>query len=232
MIDTYKMILWARPTEESIDKQAEQLFSILMALNQIEYLKPKYQTVRRKKDAIEFDLTLENVKRLITNKRDKQFPDLGSSISFFTSLKDNESACISISIGVSNLKFINNIVIDLNWDYKKMELKKFEELEGLFKTLIIQFKPFYGCIASKSCRDNYDEYYDDINCKPKAFFDMNFWGHEIMKNLKMDNEVLSKVYEYDEVSDGYYIRILKEPFNTLDSKHMELQQEVSRLIGI
>ena len=135
MIDTYKMILWARPKEESIDNQAEQLISILMALNQIEYLKPKYQTVRRKKDAIEFDLTLENVKRLITNKRDKQFPDLGSSISFFTSLNDNESAGISISIGVSNLKFINSIVIDLNWDYKKIELKKFEELEGLFKTL-------------------------------------------------------------------------------------------------
>lgn len=49
MIDTYKMILWARPKEESIDNQAEQLISILMALNQIEYLKPKYQTVRRKK---------------------------------------------------------------------------------------------------------------------------------------------------------------------------------------
>lgn len=38
MIDTYKMILWARPKEESIDNQAEQLISILMALNQIEYL--------------------------------------------------------------------------------------------------------------------------------------------------------------------------------------------------
>lgn len=226
------MILWARPKEESIDNQAEQVFNILMALNQIEYLKPKYQTVRRKKDAVEFDLTLENVKELITNKRDKQFPDLGSIIGFFTSLNDNESAGISITIGVSNHKFINSIVIDLNWDYKKMEFKKFDELEGLFKTLIIQFKPFYGCVVSKSCKDNYDKYYDYINKKLKAIFDMNFWGHEILKELKMDDEVLSKVYKYDEISDGYYIRLLKEPFNTLNTKHMELQQEVSKLIGI
>lgn len=232
MIDTYKMILWTRAKEDSIDSQVDQLFNILMALNKVNYLMPKYQTVRRKKDAVEFVLTKENVRNLIITKKDKKFSDLGSLISFFTSLNDKNSAGISISIGVSNPKFINNITIDLNWDYKHLELEKYDELELLFKDLIAQFNPFYGCVVSRSSREKYDEYYDDISNKPCSIFDMNFWGNEIVENLKIDEEIASKVYEYKQINDGYFIRLSKEPLDMLDTNHMELQQGINKLIGL
>ena len=232
MIDVYTMILWARPKECSIEYQAALVFNILMTLKKIDYLNPKYETVYRKKDAVEFDLTLENVKALIERNTDKQFPDLGSLIGFFTSLNDDESAGISISIGVSNLKFVNSIVISLNWDYKKMCAEKYDELEWLFKELIIQFKPFYGFIASKSNKNKYDEYYDDINNKPVAIFDMNFWSNEIIKGLKINDKILLNFYEHDEIGDGIFTRLLKEPFNILDPKHIELQNKVSKMMKL
>ena len=232
MIDTYTMILWARSKECLIENQAEQVFNILMTLKKIDYLNPKYETVYRKKDAVEFDLTLENVKALIIRKKDKQFPDLGSRIGFFTSLNEDEAAGILISIGVSDSMFINSIVIDMNWDYKKIGLEKYNELESLFKALIIQFKPFYGCISSKSTLDKYDHYYDRSNDRPIAIFDMNYWSNEIIKGLKINDKILSKFYEHDEIGDGIFTRLLKEPFNILDPKHIELQNKVSKMMKL
>lgn len=232
MIDTYTMILWARPKESSIENQAEQVFNILMTLNEFDYLKPKYETVYRKKDAVEFDLTLENVKALIEKNKDKQFPNLGSRISFFTSLNGDEAAGILISIGISSPLFINSIVINMKWDYKKIGLKKYNELELLFKALIVQFKPFYGCIYSKSTVDKYEHYYDRSNDRPIAIFDMNFWSNEIIKNLKINNRILSKFYDYNEIDGGIFTRLLKEPFNISDPKHIELQKKVSKKIGL
>lgn len=232
MIDTYKMILWARPKENPIENQAELVFNILTILNKINYLKPKYLTVPKKKDAVEFDLTLENVEALIIRKKDKQFPDLGSLITFFTSLNDNEAAGIDISIGVSNPMFINYIIIDMNWDYKKVGLERYNELEWLFKDLIIQFKPFYGCISSASAANKYDRYYDKKNDRPIAIFDMNFWSNEIIKGLKINNRILSKFYGNNEIDGGIFTRLLKEPFNISDPKHIELQKKVSKKIGL
>lgn len=232
MTDTYKLILWGKPRKCSIDCQAEQVFNIFMRLNKIVYLKPKYQTVRRKREAVEFDLTLENVENLIIDKRDNQFPDLGSLISFFTSLNDKDSAGISISIGVSDNKFVNSIVIDLNRDYKKMELNKYNELESLFKDLIVLFAPFYGCITSMRNSSMFEKYYDDINHKPSSVFDMNFWGQEVLKNLKIDNEVLSKVYTYQKINNGLFIRLQKEPLDISNISLMEWQKDLNNLVGL
>lgn len=232
MIDTYTMVLWAKSNKFSVDTQSKQVFDILTLLEQIDYLKPRYQTVSRKKEAIEFDLTIENVRTLIISKLDKQFPDLGSRISFFTSLNENESAGISISVGVSNTKFVNSIVIDLNWDYKKMTLNKFDELEVLFKDLINIFKPFYGCVTSSSNSEEYDEYFDNINSKPHSIFDMNFFGKDIIKKINGYDKILKKVYEYQETDGGYFIRLLKEPLDISNVDHIKLQKKINKLIRV
>lgn len=232
MVDTYTMVLWAKSNKFSVDTQSKQVFDILTLLGQIDYLKPRYQTVFRKKDAIEFELTIENVKTLILNKRDKQFPELGSQISFFTSLNEDESAGISISIGSSNSRFVNSVVIDLNWDYKKMNLSKFDELEFIFKGLINIFKPFYGCVASNSDSEKYNEYFDDRIDKPNSIFDMNFFGKDIIEKINRYDKILKKVYEYQEIDGGYFIRLLKEPLDISNVKHVEFQKQINKLIGV
>lgn len=232
MIDTYKMLLWARPNENPLDIQAEKLFEILTTFGKFDCLRPRYQTVRRKKDAVEFDLNLESVKKLIVDKRDKQFPDLGSMISFFTSLNDADSARISISIGVSNSRFVNSLVVDLNWDYKKIELRKYDELQLLFEALIVLFEPFFGCITSRSNSERYDDYFDEADNKPSSVFDMNYFGQELLNNLRISDETLSKIYACKEIGDGCFIRLLKEPLDVSNVDHMELQEDINHLLGI
>ena len=205
MIDTYTMILWAKANNNKIDTQTKQVFDILSTLSQVSYLRPKYLTANRKKNTTEFELTLDNVEKLITKKRDKQFEEFGSKISFFTSLNDDESVGISISIGVSKAKFQNTIVLDLNFDYKEQSVEKFDELSEVFKKLVSVFAPFYGCITSRSNSSMCDTYYDKINNSPTSIFDINYWGEDIVIDLPI-SEIRKKVFECKEINSGYYIR--------------------------
>lgn len=231
MLDTYTMILWAKANENKIDVQTKQVFDILSVLRKVPYLNPKYLTAGKKKDITEFELTLDNIEKLILKKRDRQFEELGSRISFFTSLDDSEAAGISINIGVSKAKFQNTIVIDLNSDYKNQAIENFDELSEIFKELVVVFNPFYGCITSRSNRNMFDTYYNKTNNSPTSIFDINFWGEQIVNNLPI-SKIQEKVYECVKMSRGYYIRLQKEPIDVWDKKHVKLQKDINYLLGI
>lgn len=231
MVDTYTMILWAKANNDKLDIQAKQVFKILNILNQISYLKPRYLSAYKKKDIIDFKLTLDNVERLIIQKKDKHFTELGSKFSFFTSLNDENSAGISISIGVSKPGFQNNIVIELNTDYKEKKVEEFDELADVFKKLVVISEPFYGCIASQSNCSMFGAYYNKKANLPTSVFDINYWGEEIINSLPI-YKIDDKVYECEKIGKGYYLRLQKEAINTLNIKHMELQKNINDLLGI
>ena len=232
MIDVYTMILWSRANKSSIESQTKQVFDVLQILSKIDYLTPKYLTANRKKDAKEFELSFENVKDVILKKQDKQFIELGSIISFFTSKNDNEAVGISITVGISNPKFLNTVVIKIDEDIKEYSGICLDELAYVFKKIVQVYKPFYGCITCKSNRNMYGNYYNDDKDIPNSVFDVNYWGRDIISHLEIREEVLSKVYEYEEINGGYYIRLLKEPIDVTKREHIELQKEINYLLGI
>lgn len=88
-------------------------------------------------------------------------------ISFFTSLDANSSAGISICIGVSEKRFQNTIVVDMNVVHK-------------------------GCIASKSVSDMFGTYYNKISDLPTLIFDINYLGGDVSvtKLLQVTREQL------------------------------------------
>lgn len=231
MVDTYTMILWAKANNDKLDIQVKRVFEILNILNQISYLKPKYLTSYKKNDIIEFELTLGNIEKLIIQKKDKYFTELGSKFSFFTSLNDDESIGISISIGVSKPGFQNNIVIELNADYKEKKVEEFDEIAEVFKKLVVVSEPFYGCISSQSNCNMFGTYYDKKANLPTSVFDINYFGEGITNRLPI-HKIVDKVYECEKIEKGYYLRLQKEVINTLDINHMNLQGNINDLLGI
>ena len=219
MRDSYEMILWAKANENKLGIQTRQVFDILTILNEVPYLKPKYLTAYKKGDIEEFKLTVENVEKLIIKEKDRKYPELGSRISFFTSLEDEEAVSISIQIGVSENKFNNTIVIDLNYDYKNEKIEMFDELSNIFKKLVGIFNPYYGCITSESVIDVFDLYYDDLRNSPTSIFDINYWGEDLISKLAI-NRIKNKVFECVKLNKGYYIRLQKEPLDILNTEHV------------
>lgn len=228
MMDVYTMILWAKANEQKLDVQARQVFDVLTHLSKVDYLKPRYLTAKKKKDAEEFELSIENLKRLIIKKRDKQFGQLGSRISFFTSLDDNSSAGISMCIGVSEKRFQNTFAVDVNLDYKKGNIDKFDGLSEVFKEMIDIFDPFYGCITSKSVSDMFDTYYNKISGLPTSIFDINYFGEDICDELEID-KIEKEVFECTKLNHGYYIRLQREPIDILNTEHIKLQKKINSI---
>lgn len=230
-MDTYTMILWSKAKKSSIEFQANQMFGVLSILNKTNYLRPKYLTAYRKKDAKEFELSLDNVRNIILKNRDKQFMELGSRVSFFTSLNDNESAGISMSVGISNPRFVNTVVINLA-DIKTEKMVSYHKMADIFKKMIEVYNPFYGCIACDKNKKMFNGYYDKEKDIPTSVFDVNYWGRDTVSHLLISEELLSKVYEYEKIDGGYYIRLLKEPIDITKREHIELQKEINSLLGI
>ena len=231
MIDVYTMILWAKAKEQKLDVQAQQAFDVLTHLSKVDYLKPRYLTAKKKKDVEEFGLSIENLKRLIIKKRDKQFEQLGSRFSFFTSLDESSSVGISICIGVSEKRFQNTIVVDMNLDYKKESIDKFDGVSEVFKEVIDIFDPFYGCITSKSVRDMFDAYYNKTSDLPTSIFDINYWGEAICDKLEID-KIEKEVFECTRINHGYYIRLQRAPIDVLNTEHIKLQKKINSLLRI
>lgn len=228
MIDVYTMILWAKANEQSLDAQAQQVFDVLTCLSKVDHLKPRYLTAKKKNDAKEFELSIENLKGSIIKKRDKRFEQLGSRISFFTSLDANSSAGISICIGVSEKRFQNTIVVDMDLDHKKESIDKFDGSSEVFKEMIDIFDPFYGCITSKSVSNMFDTYYDKISDLPTSIFDINYFGEDICDKLEID-KIKKEVFECTKLNHGYYIRLQKEPIDVLNAEHIKLQKKINSI---
>ena len=49
---------------------------------------------------------------------------------------------------------------------------------------------------------------DELNDSPIAVFDINYWGRDILEKLNI-NTIKDKVFECEEVNNGYYIRMQK-----------------------
>ena len=232
MIDVFKIILWARSNNDDLDLQVQKVFDVLTVLSKVNYLNPKYLQVWRKKDAVEYNLTLENIKKLVIKNSDKQFPDLGSSVGFFTSLNDDEAVGIMVSVGNSNPRFFNSIVINIRSENDRIELSKYEEIVGVFKQLVNIFNPYFGCIMSSFNRKMYEGIFSNANNFPYTIYGVNYFNLDTIEKLKINKVVIDKLYEYEKIKDGYFIRLQKESIDTFNEEHIKFQQEVNKLLGI
>lgn len=229
-MERYKMVFWSKETSEKLDLQAIQIYRILNIFNQIEYLKPKYLTARSKKNATEFELTVENIKKII-EKNDKH-DDLGVVISFFSSKNDVISSGLTISTGVQDHNFNNTVVARIALDKETFTSEKLDELEKIFLEIIQIFHPFYGCFFNDSDRTIFNgSYYDSANQKPKSIFDLNFWEEECYNRLMAD-KIKKEVYKCIYMERGYYIRLFKEPIDSMKEESIHYQKMINVKLGL
>lgn len=229
MRDRYKMLIWAKPKSESIEEQVSCAYGILSKLKEYKLFEKLLLPAKSKKEVKEFDITEKHIEELILNKRDKKYMNLGSLLSFFTSLNQESSMSVLFSVGRSNSKFRNVMVISLPINFTSSEL--IESIE-LLKDLVRLYKAFYACITSNMNLELYDDFYDFAGERPKVAFWVNYWGKEIIKNIKMNEEVLEAVYEYEMTEDGCYIRLQNEPIDISNNQHIEFQNKINSMLNL
>ena len=141
MKQSYTMILWSKPYDAEIDEMTDICYQVLSELkNYGTELSPKYLPVGRKADVKEFVFSKENIKYKLEKNGDRKggsvFYDLGSRISFFSSLNDGLSCGIKLTVGMSNPKLVNSLIVDLPYTKFSGFDDRLDEFEALFKRLI------------------------------------------------------------------------------------------------
>ena len=234
MIQTYSLILWAGPQRLSLDEMVELSYSLLLKLKLYgKELSPAYLTVIKKNQAKGFDLSRENIRELLeksVNREGKMtFEDLGRSFSFFSSLHEDKSCGISLTIGANNKVVTNSLVVNLPHDGFSGFSERTPEFELLFKQLIQIFKPYWGCVCNK--RNNVNNNYNLWNVdRPITVHWLNYFDHNTTKS--MNRKKVCSLKGIEVFANGYYYKLQEAPINVENQMHLELQKEVNMRLGL
>lgn len=229
MKNRYKMIIWAKAKMESLTDEINVSYDILNTLKKYDLFDELLLPASNKEKVKTFDIEKKNIEKLILLKQDKKFPNLGSQLTFFTSLNQEESLRIDFSVGRSNVKFKNAMTISFPIKCTSSQIVQYIEL---LKELVELYKSFYACITSNLNLRLYDDWYDYNNQIPKVIFWENYWGDEIISRMKIDDEMFKSVYEFERVKNGSFIRLQEKPLDVLNPEHIELQKRVNSLIKL
>jgi len=234
MIQTYSLLLWSEPTESNLDEMIEISFSLLSALKQYGHeLSPKYLTARKKSEAKEFVLNRGNLKELIERSINKEgekvFLDLGRHFSFFSSLKDNESCGISLTVGASNKNKINSLIVNLPYGGFSGFSEKVSDFENLVKRLVKIFRPYWCCVYNSETGSDYGyKLWEDK--KPVSVHWLNYFNKVTAKNIGMKRVLALDGVE--EFCGGYFYKLQDMPINVENPEHLARQKSIEKYLGL
>lgn len=238
MLQTYSMILWSKAKYEDFNITIDKSYRLLTTFK--EYgpeLSPNYLPAYLKKESKIFNLNYENLEELLKRRVNKKgnviFSDLGYHIRFFSDLNDDNSAGISLIIGVSNPKFNNSLVVNFPISLNIFDEDISNRLITLFKTCTQIINPFWGCIAnSLSLRKlGLESHYE--NGKPTTIHWINFWNEDIIHNVSEDKIKNAPLFSFERIGDIGYILILKKtPIDINSEEDIRLQIKFNTELGL
>lgn len=235
MFQRHSIILWADAVKEDFQQSLNKAYKLLLALKEFgPELSPNYLTAIKKKEAKKFDLSIETLEELLKKSVNKEgntvFPDLGYSISFFSSIKADDSAGVSISVGISNPKFNNCFIVKLPLSlpvYTSNEVRS--KLILLFKECITVFEPFWGCISNSVNIRRYEGFWGDK--LPTTIHWVNYFGSQLSEELG-ESKILSSPYINEKFHSGALVLLKDEPINDEFEEDVKIQQKANIYFGL
>lgn len=185
MIQRHSIILWKKAEKKDKDfgEIAKETYDVLKLFQDCpQELRPNYFTAKTKKDIKEFDWNYESFKSMLKMGINKEgeniFEDLGYSISFFSSINEQNSCGFDILAGNKNEKFYNALIINLPLSLNLYNEKTAEIIKNIFEKLVQSYMPFWGCISNKVLSRKYGKFLDGN--MPTTVHWMNYWSEDIV----------------------------------------------------
>jgi hypothetical protein len=234
MDQTYSMVFWRKPDVTDIHKMTETVFAVLSALKQFgHYLSPNYLAVNSKSAAKQFDLNIDSIRNVldenVNREGNKSFTELGRTLSFFSSLNDDMSSGIRIHVGSSYPRINNTVSVDLPIENVLVNMDEVFAFEALFKQIVVDFEPFWACVYSNRSSKKFDDKLWD-GSKPTSAHWLNFFDSSVIQSIGESR--IKKLSEIEVLSDGYYFKLVPEPFDAENLEHEKLQEKVNIILGL
>lgn len=214
MLQRHSIILWKKAEDigKKFEEIAKETYAVLNLFQDCpQELRPNYLTAKTKKNIKVFDWNYENFRSILKkgiNKEGKNmFEDLGYSISFFSSLSEQNSCGFEIIAGNKNEKFYNVLIINLPLSLNLYDKQTADMIKNLFERLVSSYMPFWGCISNKVLSQKYGKYLEGN--LPTTVHWMNYWSEDIIYTIGME-KIQNVVGKNSEISFKSGILSIKE----------------------
>lgn len=231
MIRRHKIIMWKKPNDMNNKQMTDIAFKILSTLDLYGFsLNPTYLPGNSLDEIRSFDLSYDNLSDLIEksviSENGTAYPELGRTISFFSSFDNDNCSKISLTIGGSAATFPNSLIVELpkNRDWFFVSKNNFY---NLFEELISVFSPYYAFVTDNTSSNGYWNTEKHI---PITIHWLNYFSHDIVENL--NHKIMSQCDNFREFTDGYILKIFDNPFDKNVFNHIDKQKYFSNLLGI
>ena len=199
MIQRHSIILWRREEEKSksFDEIAEETFQVLNIFQEYPIeLRPNYLSSTSKKNIELFNWNIEEFKEALkkgVNREGREiFDELGYTISFFSSLEEENSTGFQLTVGNKHPEFYNTIIISLPLTLDIFNLSVANMISTLFEDVVGKFVPFWGCISNRAITRKYGKYIEGK--LPTTIHWVNYWSEDIINEIGMEsiNDAISR----------------------------------------
>lgn len=210
MIQQHTIVLWKKPcspnaTFEEICKETFNFLSLFQ--NYPVIFRPNYFTGRTKKDknifTWEYSDFEKELKRKVNHEGNNAFENLGYTFSMFSSLDFDKSSSFQITVGNKDDRFMNTFVMKFPVEIDMYDQTNSNYAQSIFKDLVKNFKPFWGCISNKAFPINFNNFLK--NKKPTTIHWMNYWNNEIESVIGM-KQIKNAINTYPSITykDGFF----------------------------
>lgn len=235
MAQKHTLILWRYPEHEIVpfDSIAKDAFGTMNVFRQFNTKWQPNYLVSNKKNKEKFDWNYQNfsemLKKGVNKERKKVFLNLGYTISFFSSINEDESFGYLLKVG--STKFINTLIIDIALDVDLGDKITANRMVVLFEKLVEKFKPFWGCIANESIGSQYG-YFDLQKKIPKTIYWINYFDESIIDNLN-ESRMMQLADKNEEVifNKGFF-QIKSTAIESESESDMSLHTRIDEYLGL
>lgn len=231
MVQRHSIILWKEPETRDFSvytEEAYQTLEVLMKHNKLCY--PTYETGIKKKEAKPIDWEYSKFCEIVMKNATKDSDELGYNVSFFSSLKNDESASISFSIGIRNAQFVNTCIVKLPVNLEIFHEDIYNEVSEIFSDCVKTFRPFWGCVSNDRNARSFGAFLNGN--KPSTVHWMNYWSESICKEIS--ERRIQKVIERNSqiLFQDNIFKVRNNPLDITCEEDMQLQRALNSLLKL
>lgn len=227
MFQTYTIVLWLNKQRRSAEEATQLLHTIFDCMGHLDpRAVPRYETVRRKRDAIALDGSEESLKQVVSAAMKKMdSPDDVCSFGFFSNLDEDLSWGLGCLLGNLSTQACYAITIDLPLEFDSY-IKHPDELYGLFRELTDRLHPFYSFI----CNNRDPRPKEPWEGKPNRIHWVNYFADPVVERI--GRRRLQKLPQAEFVPGGVYLRAFEALFDRDNTQQLQALNGLEKALGI
>ena len=174
MIQKHTIVIWKKSNRNVVHENLifQETYYILKILSRFpKELRANYIATEKRSDVRPFHLNERNLLNLLQISAGES-----CRLEFYSSLKEEESASISIDIGNSD-EFYDTVIIGIPLSLNVFDTKDADVIRKLFFELIAGLNPFWGCVSNRVIARKLGSYLDGN--LPNAVFWLNYWSKTV-----------------------------------------------------